>query len=173
MTATADLGFADRLAVHGDRLALVTPDGALTYRDLDERVCAAASRLGTTRRLVLLAAENDVDSVVTYLAALRGRHPVILASAAQIPALTSAYDPDVVVGESWVERHEGTVHSLHPELALLLSTSGTTGSPKLVRLSADNLAANAAAIDEYLRHPGPPTAPSRRCRCTTATACPC
>ncbi|NKE59960.1 AMP-binding protein [Lentzea sp. PSKA42] len=150
MTATADLGFADNLAVHGDRLALVTSAGPLTYRDLDQRVSVALERLGTTRRLVLLAAENDVDTVVAYLAALRGRHPVILASAAQVPALTSVYDPDVVISGSWTERHEGTVHSLHPELALLLSTSGTTGSPKLVRLSADNLAANAASIGSYL-----------------------
>lgn len=150
MTATADLGFADRLVVHGDRLALVTPSGSLTYRELDDRVSTAAARLGTTRRLVLLAAENDVDSLVAYLAALRGRHPVILAAPAQVPALTAAYDPDVVISGSWTEAREGTAHSLHPELALLLSTSGTTGSPKLVRLSADNLDANAASIGSYL-----------------------
>ncbi|NGY64461.1 AMP-binding protein [Lentzea sp. NEAU-D13] len=150
MTATADLGFADRLAEHGDRLALVTPDGSLTYHELDQRVTAAAQRLGTTRRLVLLAAENDVDSIVAYLAALRGKHPVVLASTAQLPALTAAYDPDVVISGEWSERREGTAHALHPELALLLSTSGTTGSPKLVRLSADNLAANAASIGSYL-----------------------
>jgi acyl-CoA synthetase (AMP-forming)/AMP-acid ligase II len=151
VTATADLGFADRLASYGDQLALVAPDGTpVTYRDLDQRVTEAAHRLGTTRRLVLLAAENDVESIVAYLAALRGRHPVILAAAAQVPALTSVYDPDVVISGSFSERHEGTVHELHPELALLLSTSGTTGSPKLVRLSADNLAANAASIAEYL-----------------------
>ncbi|MFS8096603.1 AMP-binding protein [Lentzea alba] len=150
MTATADLGFADHLAAHGDQLALIVPSGELTYRELDQLVSEACERLGTTRRLVLLAAENDVESIVTYLAALRGRHPVILAATAQIPALTSAYDPDVVIAGSWSERHEGTVHELHPELALLLSTSGTTGSPKLVRLSAENLASNAAAIGEYL-----------------------
>lgn len=169
MTATADLGFADHLAVHGNRLALVTEDGSLTYEELDRRVAEACERLGTTRRLVLLAAENDVDSIVAYLAALRGRHPVVLAAAAQVPALVSAYDPDVVISGSWddrregtaydsdartsgtwTERHHGTVHDLHPELALLLSTSGTTGSPKLVRLSLDSLTANAAAIATYL-----------------------
>ena len=41
-------------------------------------------------------------------------------------------------------------HRLHPDLALLLSTSGSTGSPKLVRLSPGNLVANATAIAEYL-----------------------
>ncbi len=42
-------------------------------------------------------------------------------------------------------------HVLHPDLALLLSTSGSTGSPKLVRLSHQNLRANAEAIADYLQ----------------------
>ncbi len=44
----------------------------------------------------------------------------------------------------------GSATGLHPDLALLLSTSGSTGSPKLVRLSHRNLVTNAAAIAEYL-----------------------
>ena len=43
-----------------------------------------------------------------------------------------------------------SAHRLHPDLALLLSTSGSTGSPKLVRLSRRNLVANATAIADYL-----------------------
>jgi acyl-CoA synthetase (AMP-forming)/AMP-acid ligase II len=151
VTAIADLGFADRLRDHGDRLALVAPDGTrITYRGLDDRVSDVAERLGPVRRLVFLAAANDVESVVAYLAALRGRHPVLLTGHDQLAALAEVYDPDVVVDGGWDERRPGTAHELHPDLALLLSTSGTTGSPKLVRLSADNLAANAAAIAEYL-----------------------
>jgi acyl carrier protein len=48
------------------------------------------------------------------------------------------------------ERRPGSAHELHPELAMLLSTSGSTGSPKLVRLSATNLDSNARAIAAYL-----------------------
>lgn len=40
--------------------------------------------------------------------------------------------------------------ALHPDLALLLSTSGSTGSPKLVRLSRTNLQSNAHDIAQYL-----------------------
>ena len=40
---------------------------------------------------------------------------------------------------------------LYPELALLLATSGSTGSPKLVRLSRQNLESNAVSIMEYLK----------------------
>ena len=38
-----------------------------------------------------------------------------------------------------------------PELLLCLTTSGSTGSPKLVRLSEKNLQSNAESIAEYLR----------------------
>ena len=70
--------------------------------------------------------------------------------------LVEARQPDVVAaaapgGWSLTERHPGTAHDLHPDLALLLSTSGSTGSPKLVRLSQDNLEANAASIAAALQ----------------------
>jgi long-chain acyl-CoA synthetase len=39
---------------------------------------------------------------------------------------------------------------LHGDLALLLTTSGSTGSPKLVRISYKNIYANAKSISEYL-----------------------
>lgn len=42
-------------------------------------------------------------------------------------------------------------HHIHPDLALLLTTSGSTGSPKLVRQSYKNIQSNAASIAEYLK----------------------
>lgn len=41
-------------------------------------------------------------------------------------------------------------YEMNEELALLLATSGSTGSPKLVRQSRRNIEANAASIMEYL-----------------------
>ncbi len=46
--------------------------------------------------------------------------------------------------------HQTLNRALASELAILLSTSGSTGSPKLVRLSYSNLQANAASITQYL-----------------------
>ena len=140
------------LAAHGDRPALITRDGVVTYRDLAARVAATAERLGPTRRLVLVEGGNDVDAIVGYLAALAGAHPVLLsAPGAPAEALAAAYDPDVVLrGGVLTEHRAGTAHDPHPDLALLLSTSGTTGSPKLVRLSRDNVTANAESIADYL-----------------------
>jgi acyl-CoA synthetase (AMP-forming)/AMP-acid ligase II len=152
--AELSVPFVARLGSFGDRAAFITPDCVLTYAELAERVAAVAEQLGTTRRLVLVAGSNHLDPVVTYLAALSGGHPVILVpgdNAGNLAAIEQAYDPDVVFSAGrLVERREGTAHDLHPDLALLLSTSGSTGSPKLVRLSGRNVAANAGSIAEYL-----------------------
>ncbi len=150
--------FAADLASYGDRPAILTDTLVLTYRELAERVDDLAVRLGTERRLVALTAANDPDSLVAYLAALAGGHPLILlpeGKPAALESLLAAYDPDVVMrsgngGTVLEERRPGTRHELHPDLALLLSTSGSTGSPKLVRLSQANLQANAESIAEYL-----------------------
>ncbi|WP_394249553.1 AMP-binding protein [Arthrobacter pityocampae] len=146
------------LARHGNRPAILTADGVLSYRELAARVDDVVVRLGMERRLVLLAARSDLDTLVAYLAAVSAGHPLLLVPAdkpAALASLVAAYDPDVVLstdgGNLAVdERRPGTRHDLHPELALLVSTSGSTGSPKLVRLSRANLEENAQAIAGYL-----------------------
>ncbi|GBQ02015.1 AMP-dependent synthetase [Streptomyces spongiicola] len=152
------LPLADRLATHGDRTALITADGETSYRELAARVAGTAQRLGSERRLVLLPGANTAEALVAYLAALAAGHPVLLVPGDHPDAMESliaAYDPDVVVRPApgrweFEERRAVSAHELHPELALLLSTSGSTGSPKLVRLSHENLRANAESIAEYL-----------------------
>ncbi len=135
--------------------ALVTASGAVTYAELSARIDARRTDLGSTRRLVLLEAGNDVESVVTYLAGLAGGHPVLLAAPGDVERhaeLVAHYRPDVVqsAAAGLEERRTGSAHDLHPDLAVLLSTSGSTGSPKLVRLSRDNVVANARSIATYL-----------------------
>ena len=148
--------FADELGIHGHRTALVTADSILSYAELDRRVAALAARLGP-RRLVAVEAANTVDSVIAYLAALRGGHAALFLpgpGAGDRHRLIETYDPDVVLAaeSGWEpqERRAGSAHDLHPDLALLLPTSGSTGSSKLVRLSRENLQTNATAIAEYL-----------------------
>ncbi|RNL52045.1 AMP-binding protein [Arthrobacter oryzae] len=161
MTIQLDLArvpFAADLARYGDSPAILTRSGILSYQELADRVTALARRLGPVRRLVALAAANDVDSLVAYLAALESGHPLIVVPAdkpSALDAVLSVYDPDVVLrsragAAGFDERRPGTAHELHPDLALLLSTSGSTGSPKLVRLSHANVQSNAEAIADYL-----------------------
>lgn len=131
--------------------ALIDGDRVVTYADLERQVEDLRRRLGTTRRLVLLRAANDLDTVVGLLACLTGRHPVLLTPPCGPSDAVLTYDPDVTLHAGALTEHRsGTAHDLHPDLALLLSTSGSTGSPKLVRLSLDSLRSNAEAIAAYL-----------------------
>ncbi|MGP4032897.1 AMP-binding protein [Pseudarthrobacter sp. 1C304] len=152
------VSFAAGLAAFGDRTAVRVDGEAVSYCELADRVDTAARSLGTVRRLVALEADNSLPSLVVYLAALSSGHPLLIlpTGGRAAESLVAAYDPDVLArvegGEAVLEeRREGTRHALHPELALLVSTSGSTGSPKLVRLSGDAVQANAAAIAEYLQ----------------------
>ena len=136
--------------VEAHQPALVDASGSLSYSELTERVDALAADLpsvDTGRRLVHvpLAAEREV--VLGYLAVLKAGH-VALVTPPEHTSITMAYPPDVSLGPDGT--FAGTdlepQYELHPALALLLSTSGSTGSPKLVRLSHDNLVSNADAI---------------------------
>jgi acyl-CoA synthetase (AMP-forming)/AMP-acid ligase II len=140
------------LARHGQRPALVAGGQSVTYADLAGRVRERAAHLGERRRLVQLECHNDVETVVTYLAALEGHHPVLLTGpSCPRDELAAAYRPEVVArGALLEERAQVAPAALHPDLAVLLSTSGSTGSPKLVRLSHENVRSNAASIATYL-----------------------
>ncbi len=150
--------FAQELARHGAAAALITATCQISYADLAARVDIEAKRLGDRRALVLIAGSHTIDTIVVYLAALASGHPVLLSDStnnAAFDTLVSTYRPDVIVrtvaGHCVVDRRSrGTDRDLHPDLALLLSTSGSTGSPKLVRLSHRNVEANAESIAEYL-----------------------
>ncbi|SFN90772.1 AMP-binding protein [Mycetocola miduiensis] len=146
-----------------DDTALIVDSAPISYAELSLLVQERISQLGETRRLVMIAAGNALEPIVTYLAALEGGHPVLIvsggddaASLAHRASMIERFDPDVVAlpgARGWMleERNPGSVHTFHPELAMLASTSGSTGSPKLVRLSYDNLRSNAASIAQYLR----------------------
>ncbi len=117
--------------------------------------------------LVLLRTHNDIATVVTYLACLESGAAVLLLDDA-FPAdsfaeLVVRYRPALVLGGG--RRPDGYVQAgfdhligqiaartgddaaeAHPDLGLLLATSGSTGSPKLVRLSTAAVAENALSI---------------------------
>ena len=156
---------------YGDRPALLTSDGVVSYDELADRVDALLERIGPARRLILLRGGTSVEFVVALCAALQGHHPVILAPAGgtsrwhagsgqrghrdgRSEELEATYSPDIVI-DTDSRGFEAAVDltaegALHPDLALLMSTSGSTGSPKLVRLSRGAVRANAAAIATYL-----------------------
>ena len=148
----------DALAGFGARPAVVAEGVRISYGALASRICERGAELGAGRRVVMIRGGNDVETLVTYLAALQAGHVAWLVPRACEGVFRSsprALEPDVVVSCAAAavtihERCAGSAHRLHPDLALLLGTSGSTGSPRLVRLSHENLHSNAAAIAQYL-----------------------
>ncbi len=137
--------------------ALMNRDGTTSYEQLRLRADHWQSRLGDTRQLVFLQVDHSPDAVAIYLACLRGGHvvhPFRDYEPDRMQALRTAYRPNIIFhaepGEYTLEPACDQEHVLHPDLRVLLSTSGSTGTPKFVKLSARNLASNAASIAEYL-----------------------
>ena len=162
--------FFDQIEQYGDAAALISDDGVTDYAHLALAADAFGSRTNG-RHLAFLLADNTKESIVGYLGALRARVPAALLPLslheALLTGLIDTYRPRYV----WLPRERAArlaapeVHAfgnyvlldtgtepcaIHPDLALLTTTSGSTGSPKFVRQSYRNITANTAAICEYL-----------------------
>lgn len=133
--------------------ALVADRATVSHRELAARVASLVEQLPATttgRRLVHLPLTRRLDDVVAHLAVLAAGH-VALVTGPEATSITGRFAPDLRLQAGEVEVLEPQAqHLLHPDLALLLSTSGSTGSPKLVRLSRDNVLSNATGIARAL-----------------------
>lgn len=157
----------------GDRPALLTKKDVWSYERLTEEADGIAAYVGG-RCLVFLLAENVPEAIAGYVGFLsHGVVPVMVDAvldAELLAGLVARYRPSFVWmprerreefpkasevfslgGYVLLDRGEKAPFPLAPELALLMTTSGSTGSPKLVRQSYENLRANTASIIEYLQ----------------------
>ena len=140
-----------------DGIAAISDEGGcLTYAELAEE-CRKWALDIPSRSLVFLLVKNNLQSLIAYVACIRhGVVPLMLDAKIDLELLNhfiKVYKPYKVFncadGSGGVVNANRT--SLHPDLALLLTTSGSVGSPKLVRQSYSNIRANAESIAEYLR----------------------
>jgi acyl-CoA synthetase (AMP-forming)/AMP-acid ligase II len=148
-----------------DRPALIGHDDAVvSYGELRGRVAALGAELGG--ELVFLRGDLTVESILLYVACVELHAPVLLLDRDLEPELlarlTETYDPGLVLGFDvpppgydavdlegtpvTAAHRRGDSARTHPDLAVLLSTSGSTGNPKLVRLSRAAIISNADAI---------------------------
>ncbi len=136
---------------------------SVTYGDLCDFSQVFAKQL-PARSLIFILSENRIGSLLGYVASLSNRIvPLILSAATEeglYDTLYERYQPEYLwmpvkkatekgyspVFEAWeyclVKTGNGPTE-LYNELSLLLPTSGSTGSPKLVRHSYRNIEANA------------------------------
>ncbi len=161
--------YRDRIAVISDR------SESLTYGQLSEEVERMASAF-PRKGLVFTLCENLLGSFVGYVACMNKNIPQVLLDGSKdlelVQRLIGIYQPECIWmptarveeigGKAIYKYQEYSLQSMtydtplankeiNPELLLCLTTSGSTGSPKLVRLSERNLQSNAESIAEYLR----------------------
>ncbi len=158
---------------YGNRLLAEDDCGnKVSYEDLDS---FAEELYGHTRgkTLIFILCENTIGSLMGYLGCLKtGVVPLMLEKQINqelLDRLIEEYHPAFlyvprdslikakeceIVWETkeycLCQRREKQSPALYGELALLLTTSGSTGSPKLVRQSKGNIEANAESICTYL-----------------------
>ena len=154
-----------------NNIACITPEGeCITYGEL-QTLSDRIRRETDSHQLVFCMCSNTIGSLVGYVAFVNNENATLMLDAhiEQIAydALYSTYLPRYIWAPEgftlkecainiytehgyilWkIEENETPVHK---KLSVLLTTSGSTGSPKLVRLSEKNLESNARSIIEYL-----------------------
>lgn len=153
--------------------AIIDENGnSLTYRELNDENDEIINLIGH-RCLVFCLCTNTIGAIVGYTAFIQGRIPPVLLNAnlekGLLDSLLNNYCPSYLwVPSNQIDKFENTtiVHNafeysllrtsydneydLYPELCLMLTTSGSTGSPKFVRQSYKNVMANAKSIVQYL-----------------------
>jgi acyl-coenzyme A synthetase/AMP-(fatty) acid ligase len=158
----------------GSNPALIKQDGTtVSYAD----ILHASGRLVQhipQRCLVFNLCANEPGSLLGYVTFLNNRIvPFLVESGLDTDLLASlldTYRPDFIwcpsrmapgfksfrpvyhdFNYSLLKTPYNNEYSLYKHLALLLTTSGSTGSPKLVRLSYENIESNTSSIARYLK----------------------
>lgn len=152
-------------------IALKNDDGAaMSYSELCSAVSDVSRAISLKGALCFSLCSNSIGSIIAYLSALEYGAPIVMLDKDKVDELLlpliELYDPNYIWapddkiiehGELVYSTHgyslyrlSETKHHVNPQLSLLLTTSGSTGSPKLVRLSKKNILSNAQSISQYL-----------------------
>lgn len=156
------------------RVAIILDSGEkIYYRKIIQDSDYIIKNFDSKRSLIFILCDNDYETVVSYIACLRSDHiPYLLdfnLPEKKINELIKLYKPRYLICKkktlSLLKKFKlknsfynnrifetaFRMHTINEKLFLLLSTSGTTGDPKLVRLSKDNLITNTNQIIDYLK----------------------
>ena len=159
------------LLKYKDNIAFVDDFGnSLRYSDLEHET-EVLSRLIGKRKLVFCLCSNTIAAAMGYVAFVNySIVPVMLNSHMEndlLQKLIEVYRPEYMwLPQNMVNRFQGQkvfefkeyillkteflTCTLHEDLALLLTTSGSTGSAKFVRQSYTNIISNTKSIVKYL-----------------------
>lgn len=128
--------------------------------------------ISNKKALCFIYCDQSYDTVLAYISLLNSKHAIFMGDSGQNKELKRAnisiYKPKWIwspVPLDWIkdyslksqsfkylyERVESCDYKIDTKLKILLSSSGSTGSPKMIRLSEKNLQSNASSIVKYLK----------------------
>jgi long-chain acyl-CoA synthetase len=168
------MSFYDNLpAFKNNYVAITDTDEKLTYGQLANFADRISTKINH-RCLVFCLCENSIGSLCGYVSLLKNRIvPLLLdknLNSELLKTLLQAYQPAYFWAPSYFVKNPAATdykpiftefdytlfktnfnvsYPLFSDLALLLTTSGSTGSPKLVRLSYRNIDAGTAIVFKY------------------------
>ncbi len=153
-----------------NKTAIIDNKNYISYNELIELVDDLGKKL-EPRTLIFILTSNNLDSIVTYLACLNFKIvPLLLnenINKNHLDQLLDIYAPKYIFCKNNINNQSYSKHinlienkiyinkkyfdfPLHKDLSLLLTTSGSTGSPKLVKLTKKNIISNAKSISKFL-----------------------
>lgn len=142
--------------IEKNAVVAIDENGSITYSELIMKAKDVADRIGSQRQLVILECEPSINWLISYVALLIGNHVGLLLPAdnkKMLSFMVNCFKPNAIVTTQKsivVDVLNSDKIEMHEDLCILLSTSGSTGSPKCVRLSHENLSSNADSICKYL-----------------------
>lgn len=166
-----NMNFYDDIDKYKDRIAIITDDErTILYRDLIKTADKISENVNE-RSIIFLICENSFASIAAYIGFLRKRAVPVLINPkndiSMFKALYDTYRPRYVFCKTdrdcagieimcvddfhLLKTENENDYSINPELAVMLTTSGSTGSSKLVMQTYSNITSNAASIVQYLK----------------------
>lgn len=166
------MSFLDKIDKYKNKNCIIENDKSYSYFDIIAEANNFVNAI-PKRSLVFLLGENNYETIVSYLGLIRSKSVVTLLdknlSSKNLQNLIKNYSPNFIIVSKSSFRIKGYKKIkelnnycllkkiknkkifLNENLAILLSTSGSTGSPKFVKLSYDNYIENSKQIIEALK----------------------
>jgi len=167
------MDFYDDIEKYSHNIAVITEQSEqISYKEL----LSVADNIGKhikKRCLVFIICKNSFESVAGYIGFLRARAVLALINdtidSVLFVKLLETYKPEYIYlpterskaeinctivhaygSYTLLKTNDNINYAIHDDIALLLSTSGSTGSQKFVRQSYKNINSNANSIAHYL-----------------------
>ena len=163
----------DSLKKYKKNIAIISQRKKISFFELNNLSNNLAKNL-ENNNLMFLICENNIESILFYLSSIKKNCALVLLekniTSFNLNSLISKYQPKFIfinkknshnlskfnkkkIYKNYVllENKKNTKIKINKNLKIIISTSGTTGNPKYVKLTKQNIDSNSLSILKYLR----------------------